>query len=215
MAKLSRAPDIKRLRATPPSLITIGPNLTLHRIYKRSGAHPTLWNTFRNFGPVSRFDHHLLDDNGDAHLQERSMLYAAADTPTALAEYFQDDDRRINRLRDQPWLVSFRLPGQLQLLNLTDTFCVRVGASMKLTSGPFTSAQAWSRGFYETYPEIQGVYYPSPLTNRPTIALYDRSNHDSLFPANTLMHRELKSPLQHKALIIASAEIGYTRMALS
>ena len=138
MAKLPRAPDITRLRATPPSVITIGPDLLLHRIYKRGGTHPTLWNTFRNFGPVSRFDHHLLDDNGDAHLQERRMLYAASDVPTALAEYFQDDDRRINRFRDQPWLVSFRLPRQLQLLNLTDTFCVRAGASMKLTSGPFT-----------------------------------------------------------------------------
>ena len=74
MAKLPRAPDITRLRATPPSVITIGPDLLLHRIYKRGGTHPTLWNTFRNFGPVSRFDHHLLDDNGDAHLQERRML---------------------------------------------------------------------------------------------------------------------------------------------
>lgn len=210
MSKLPRAPDMERLRATPPSLITIGPNLMLHRIYKRGGTHPTLWNTFRSFGPLSRFDHHLLDDNGDAHLQDRSVLYAATDIPTALAEYFQGNDRRINRTRNQPWLVSFRLPGRIQLLNLSDTFCVRVGASMKLTSGPFTSAQAWSRGFYEAYPELQGLYYPSSLTNRPTIAFYDRSNHDAIFPANTRMHRELKSPLMHQALIIASHEIGYT-----
>ncbi len=209
MSKLPCALIMERLRATPPSLITIEPNLMLHRIYKRGGNHPTLWKTFRNFGPLSRFDHHLVNDRGEAHVQERSVFYAATDIPTALAEYFQGNDRRINRFRDQPWLVSFRLAGQVQLLNLSDTFCVRIGASMKLTSGPFTSAQAWSRGFYEAYPEIQGLYYPSSLTNRPTIAFYDRSSSDTLFPTNTRLHRELKSPLMHRALIITSHEIGY------
>lgn len=210
MAKLPRAPDVERLRATPPSLMTIGPNLPLHRIYKRGGEHPTLWNTFRNFVPLSRFDHHLLDDNGDAHLQDRGVLYAATDIPTAVAEYFQRNNRRINRFRDKPWLASFRLPGQVQLLNLSDTFCVRVGASMKLMSGPFANAQAWSRGFYEAYPKIDGIFYPSSLTNRPTIAFFDRSNHNTLFPTHTRMHRELASPLMHKASIIVAHEIGYT-----
>ena len=57
MAKLPRTPDLARLRDTPPSLRTVG-GIRLHRIYQRSGGYPTLWNSFRHVGPLSRFDHH-------------------------------------------------------------------------------------------------------------------------------------------------------------
>lgn len=209
MAKLPREPDIDRLRATEPRLITIGSDQPLHRIYKRGGAYPTLWNTFRHYGPLSRFDHHLVDDRGDPCEQDRGILYGATDLPTAVAEFFQRNQRRVNRSRHQPWLVSFTLANEMRLLDLTDTFCVRIGASMKLVSGPFAHAQTWSRGFYEAYPKIHGIYYLSSLTNRPTIALYERANNPSVFPANTRLHRALADPLLHKALTIIVDEIGY------
>ncbi len=208
MAKLPRAPDLDRLRATKPTLINLGPDQPLFRIYNRGGAHPTLWNTFRYFGPLSRFDHHLLDDDGNPCLQERGIFYAATDVPTSVAEFFQHNRRRVNRTRNQPWLVSFALASEVRLLNLTEVFCVRVGASMKLVSGPWVYAQNWSRGFYEAYPEIEGLYYLSSLTNRPTVALFERVN-ASLFPANTRFHRALADPLIHKALIVIVDEIGY------
>ena len=86
MAKLPRTPDLARLRDAAPSLRTVG-GIRLHRIYERGG-FPTLWNAFRHVGPLSRFDHHRLDlDRRTA--QPRGTLYAAADIPTAVAEFFQ------------------------------------------------------------------------------------------------------------------------------
>lgn len=209
MAKLPREPDLDRLRSIEPGLISLGPDLALHRIYKRGGAYPTLWNSFRHYGPLSRFDHQLSDGRGKPFQQERGILYAATDIPTAIAEFFQRNQRRVNCTRHQPWLVSFKLASEVRLLDVTDTFCVRVGGSMKLVSGPFAHAQAWSRGFYQAYPEIAGLYYLSSLTNRPTIALYERANTPTLFPESTRFHRALADPLMHKALNIIVDEIGY------
>ena len=209
MAKLPRAPDTERLVAAQPTVVTLGPDQPLFRIYKRGGEHPTLWNQFRQFGPLSRFDHHLPNKENEPYLQNRGVLYAASDLPTAVAEFFQHTRRRINRFDQSPWVAAFRLPGEVQLLNLTDTFCVCVGASMKLTTGPFSHTQAWSRGFYDAYPNIHGLYYLSSMTNRAAVLFYDRANQRELFPPTTQMHRPLESPLMLKPLAIAAKEIGY------
>lgn len=209
MPKLPRTPDVDRLRATPPSVITVGPDRLLFRIYKRGGDHPTLWNQFRHYGPLSRFDHHQFNADGEPDFQARGVLYAAADLATAVAECFQHRRRRIDRSDQNPWLAAFRLPGEVRLLNLTDTFCVRVGASMKLITGPFSHTQPWSQGFYDTYTDIQGLYYPSSLTNRPAIMFYERVNKHDLFPPTTQLHRPLDSPLMLKPLTITAKEIGY------
>ena len=96
-------PDLARLRDTAPSLRTVG-GILLHRIYERGGPFPTLWNAFRHVGPLSRFDHHRVAVDGLA-AEPRGTLYAAADIPTAVVEFFQTT-RQINRTRRQPWLVS-------------------------------------------------------------------------------------------------------------
>ena len=209
MPKLPRAPDVERLRATPPAIIEIGPDIQLFRIYKRGGDFPTLWNQFRHYGPLSRFDHHVPDDADDPCSQSRGVLYAASDLATTLAEFFQHRRRRINRYDQVPWLAAFRLPGTIRLLDLTDTFSVLVGASSKLFTGPFRHSQAWSRGFYDAYPDIQGLYYRSSLTNRITVVFYERTDTQQLFPATTGMHRPLDSPLMLRSLTIAAQEIGY------
>ena len=167
-----------------------------------------MWNSFRCYGPLFRFDHHLVDDYGDPCLQERGIFYAATDVPTTVAEFFHHNRRRVNCTRNQPWLVSFTLAAEVRLLNLTNMFCLRVGASRKLVSGPWLHAQNWSRGFYEAYPEIHGLYYLSSLTNQPTIALCERAN-TSMFAGNTRLHRTLADPLMHKALTVIVDEIGY------
>lgn len=207
MAKLPRTPDLARLRNAAPSLRTVG-GIRLHRIYERGGGFPTLWNAFRHVGPLARFDHHNRLDLDSRTAQPRGTLYAAADVPTAVAEFFQAT-RQINRTRRQPWLVSFTLSGEVRLLDLTDAFCVRIGASAKLVSGPFVHAQNWSRGFYEAYEEVHGLYYRSSLTNRPAVALYERANRLDLFPINPVFHRSLADPTLHKALVMVGEEIGY------
>lgn len=209
MAKLPQEPDLDRLLAIKPSIKILDPNQVFHRIYKRGSDFPTSWNTFRYFGPLSRFDHQLVNEQQRPVLQTRGILYAASDIPTAFAESFQYNRRHVNRNRDQPWLASFRFDSALQLLDLTDTFVVRAGASMKLTSGPFTYSQNWARGFYEAYPSIQGIYYFSSLTNRPTIALFERADDGHLFSKATLLHRALADPLMFTAIASVVDEIGY------
>ena len=206
MAKLPRTPDLARLRDTAPSLRAVR-GIRLHRIYERGGNFPTLWNTFRHVGPLSRFDHHRPSLDSPA-AEPRGTLYAAADIPTAVAEFFQAT-RQINRARRQPWLVSFMLSGELRLLDLTDAFCARVGASAKLASGPFAHAQNWSRGFYDVYEEAHGLYYRSSLTNRPAVVLYERANQPDLFPTNPVFHRALADLTLHRALVMIGEEIGY------
>ena len=115
----------------------------------------------------------------------------------------------MNRIRLRPWVVTFNLVSDLSLLDLTGTFCVRAGGSMKLVSGPAVYSQNWSRAFYECYDDIHGLYYPSSLTNRPVIALYERALAVNPFPDTPGFHCELSSPLVIKRIRRACQEIGY------
>ena len=209
MAKLPNEPDLAKLLEIEPSIKTLDPGHVFHRIYKRGSDYPTNWNTFRYFGPLSRFDHQLVDEQQRPVLQERGILYAAGDIPTAFAETFQHNRRHVNRYRDQPWLASFGFDTTLHLLDLTDTYVVRAGASMKLISGPFTYSQNWARGFYESYPSIDGIFYNSSLTNRPTIALFERADNENLFSSATVLHRALSDLLMFNAISSVVNEIGY------
>lgn len=209
MAKLPRAPDPDRLRQLEPHLIRIPAGTLAVRIYHRGGAHPSLWNAFRCFGPTgARFDHHELAEAGGPCEQSRGIVYLARDVPTALAEVFQRT-RAVDRTHERPWLVALTFACELSLLDLTDTFCVRAGASMKLVSGPTVHARNWSRGFYDCYPGIHGLYYPSSLTNRPVIALYERAAELGPFPRAPRFHRALSDALLIEPLRNACREIGY------
>lgn len=209
MAKLPIEPDLERLRGLSPTIISIPTGTMLHRVYRRGGEHPTVWNAFRHFGPTAaRFDHHLRDHKKRAYLQDRGIFYAATDIITALAEVYQDK-RAVNRTANQPWLVSYALASPITLLDLSGTFPVKAGGSMKLVSGATLYAQNWSRGFYDCYPEIHGVYYPSSLTNRPVVAVYERAVSLKLFPLNPQFHRALRDALLLEPIRNACKEIGY------
>ncbi len=210
MAKLPRQPNLGRLRALEPAVITLPAGTEVHRIYFRGGAHPTRWNALRYFGPTSgRFDHHLPDDKGRGQIQERGITYVAADILTCLAEVFQGALRTIGRTRGSPWLVSFLLAADVRLLDLTGTFALRAGASMKLMSRPVSYAQNWARGFYEVYTDIYGFYYPSSMTNRPAVALNERVDLLEVFPRTPTFHRALSDPLLLTPLRNAARDLSY------
>ena len=210
MAKLPRQPDLERLRALAPAVITLNAGTELHRIYYRGGAHPTRWNALRHFGPTgARFDHHLPDAEGRGQLQERGITYAAADILTCVAEVFQGTLRTIRRTQRSPWLVSFALESDVRLLDLTGTFALRAGASMKLMSGPVSYAQNWAHGFYEVYTDIHGLYYPSSMTNRPAVAFNERLEAVAVSPQTPTFHRALSDPLMLTRLRNAARELNY------
>jgi RES domain len=176
----------------------------LWRLYFRGGRHPTAWNTFRAFGPTrGRFDHQL----PPPRVQERRILYAAGHGPTALAEVFQEG-RTVDRTTRDPWLAAFHLRRPISLLDLSGIWPTRAGASMALSSGPRPRAQRWSRAFYEAYPGIDGLFYPSSMSgSRPALAFYERAL-DAL-PRTPELHRPLLDPALLPILRRVASDLGY------
>lgn len=210
MTKLPRHPDLATLAALEPDIGTVPAGTQLFRIYRRGGAHPTRWSELRYFGPTSaRFDHHLPDANGAPTIGERGISYVSSSVTTALAEVFQVD-RAVDTVRGEPWLVGFELARDVNCLDLSGAFALRAGASMQLVSGPRSISQNWSRGFYENFPNIEGVLYPSSMTNTTVYAFYERVDQLGVpLAARLTVHRQLGDPTLHTALKNACREIGY------
>jgi hypothetical protein len=99
----------------------------------------------------------------------------------------------IDRARNDPWLVGFRLARSLTLLDLSGTWPTRAGASMALNSGARDRARLWSQRVYEDYAGVEGLLYPSSMdANEPTLALYERA--EAALPDRPLLHRALSDP---------------------
>lgn len=204
MAKLPEPPAASDLAlvAADTRLLSIG--TLLWRVYFRGGRHPTLWDTLRAFGPTDgRFDHHL----DPPALQQRKILYAAADGKTCLAEVFQAT-RLIDRSGRDPWLVGFALANDVELLDLSGSWPTRAGASMAINSGSRPRARRWARAIYDAYPQLAGLYYCSSMqANAPAVALTDRAV--AAIPQRPRFHRPLRDPALLPALSNAAADLGY------
>lgn len=211
MAKLPRRPDLTRLACLPPPVKTLPAGTLLWRVYFRGGPHPVDWCDLRYFGPLphSRFDHHRPDADGLPQLQARGILYAGEDARTCFAEAFQQT-RVIDRAHKRPWLVAWKTAGALALLDLTGIFPTQAGASMALMTGPRTAARAWAQGFYESYPALHGLYYPSSMhANQPAIAFTERSLAAGAWPTNPAFHHALADETLLTVLRNAARDLGY------
>ncbi|WP_230467715.1 RES family NAD+ phosphorylase [Lujinxingia vulgaris] len=193
-------------------LQNIGPDIyeffegeSLLRIYSRGGDYPCEWDSYRRFGPVNaRFDHH--PEPSQVH-PEHGIYYAALELSTCLAETFQDT-RTISLSRRAPWLAVFAPTRALRLLDLTGSWPTRAGASMKINTGPRPITRAWSRQFYEAFPEIDGLYYPSSMyANQPCIALYERA--EAAMPTEPQFIRALNQPELLGDVKRSAMAIGY------
>ncbi len=206
LAKFPEPPSPAELAAhVSPAVRNVPSGNLLWRVYFRAGQHPTTWNRFRSYGPVSsgRFDHH----DPPPHLQERAILYAAAEGPTGLAEVFQDT-RVIDRHRNDPWLVAFEIDAALDLLDLTGPWPTRAGASMAISSGPRPRAQRWAHAIYRAYPVLHGIYYPSSMDgNRSAVALFERAL--PAMPKQPRFNRALAEPPLLIPIASAAARFGY------
>ena len=208
-AKLPHSPDRRILQRLTQPVFPVPAGTILHRIYFRGGRYACTWKSLRHFGPAdARFDHHKRDRSGRPFDQARGIICLASDIPTALADVFQVG-RMVDRERHQPWLASFALTREVRLLDLSGMFCVQAGGSMKLISGPKTYARNWSRAFYACYGNIEGICYPSSLTNRPVAALYERVSQSPPFPSTPALHRALTDALLVDPIRGACRDIGY------
>jgi hypothetical protein len=210
MPKFPRARAAADIERVPLDIHSLPKGSVLARVYFSGGAHPTAWNDFRHYGPANgRFDHHLPDGNGGSRVQERSVLYCATDAKTSIAEVFQHT-RRIDRVRDAPWLVVFELQRLVPLLNLTGAYPTRVGASMAINTGSRIRAREWAQQFYTAHRKLQGIYYASSMhANRPAIVLNDRAEMAAVLPSHPRFNRALADDVMLDVLKHAAASLGY------
>lgn len=180
----------------------------LWRVYNRKGNHPTNWYDFRFFGPTpSRFDHHLRDIEKNSYVQDRGVIYVGHNGPVCLAEFFQSA-RVIDRHFREPWLVGFKPTRELKLLNLKSLYTTKIGLSTAIHSGPKNRARAWSRVFYDTYTDIDGLCYASSMHNNDdSFVLYERAR--SSIPHLPVFHAPLNDRRLEKVMFKVSAAIGY------
>ena len=193
-----------------PAVKTLRQGTTLARIYFSGGKYPTAWSQTRHFGPTNaRFDHHRLDAKGQPWVQPLSVLYCATDATTCLAEVFQHT-RRIDRIRDAPWLVVFKLQRSLRLLDLTGAYPTRVGASMAINNTSRVRAREWARRFYPAYPDLHGIFYASSMhANLGAVVLNDRAQALDTLGAHPEFNRALADDALLDMLKHAAQSLGY------
>ncbi len=201
---MAKFPEPPATLAVPADLRVAPTGTRLWRVYFVGGARPGTWSGFRYFGPTAaRFDHH----DEPASVQAKGILYAATTPTTCLAEAFQAA-RVVDRAAHQPWLVGFDTVRDLTLLDLTGVWPTRAGAPMAINTGPRPRAQRWSRLVHATYPDAEGLYYPSSMhANQPSVALYERAG--SALPTAPAFNRALADPALAPRLSAAAASLGY------
>jgi hypothetical protein len=204
MATFPEPPPKAQLQAIGPDIAILHAGTGLWRIYFRGGPHPTTWDQFRKYGPTNaRFDHHTTP----TRIQKRSVTYLAENGPTCLAEVYQDT-RTIDRGRDNPWLVRFETVRDVSLLDLTNLWPTKAGASMAINSGSRAKARKWSRAIYTAYANVEGLLYCSSMHgNRPAVTLYDRAI--STMPATPTFNRALLDPSMTTILSNTAVKLNY------
>lgn len=209
MAKFPEPPPLATLYSVPAEITILVSGTILWRIYFRGGQYPTHWSTFRFVGPTdARFDHHTPSVDG-VTLQDRGILYAALNGVTCIAEVFQQH-RVIDTVRAAPALVGFVIQRDLSLLDLTNSFPTRIGASMAINTGARSRARRWAQRFYQAYPDIVGIRYPSSMHgNAPAVALNERAIPSEFLPERPIFHRLLADPSLWRILQGTAEELGY------
>jgi hypothetical protein len=208
--KLPDPPSVDVVRGVTHAVKKLAAGTSLARVYFTTGEYPTRWNEFRHYGPTgARFDHHLTAARGEPFSQARSIMCCATAADTCLAEVFQET-RRINRTRRAPWLATFVLKQDVDLLDLTGAFPTRVGASMAINTDSRARAREWAKVFYEAYDMLQGIYYPSSMNgNEPAVALTDRAEQSACLPGYPELNRALADDVLLDILKRSAEKLGY------
>lgn len=181
------------------------------RIHRASGEHVLDWDGFRTWGPLPsmRFDPHP-PPVGD---HDEGVLYVAMDNPsagdlaashalaTALAEVFQGT-RLIDTISGAPHATSWFPTRMLRLLDITEGWALRNGASASLTAAPRNVCREWSRAIREQHPDLDGLLSRSTMTGGHNIVLFDPAR-DSLPTAP-----EFSRPLRHPTVADLITAIG-------
>jgi hypothetical protein len=132
----------------------------------------------RVFGPLARFDPHVRDRHqrprDDPH--SRSVIYLAADLPTALAEAYPGlwPEVPICPHTRAGWVSPHR---PVALLDLTGNGAMAIGAVGTLQWGdePRRRTQRWARRIYEQYDHLNGIRYQAAHQGGESVVVWDRA----------------------------------------
>lgn len=177
----------------------------LWRIMRTSGRHALPWNTLRAWGPVQhmRWDpHRPLPHEQPA----RAVMYTATDVLTSVAEVYQHD-RFVDVHSDDPFLIGFTPTRELELLDLTGTWLLRCGSTTSQIGAPRAACRAWASGIAEAYPELDGLWVSSSVTNRPVAVLFAPAQ--AALPSEPEFSRSVAVGETRLVVHAAAAEIGY------
>ncbi len=142
------------------------------RIYHQDRLTPTAL-TRRTYGPIHRFDH---QDGSPSTI--RSVIYAAEELPTAVAEVFYDEGQPGDEVLVCPqWQVASLAPAApVQLTDLRGDGAMAIGALPSLSIGnvSLSLTQAWARQIY-TDLGTDGIIYPGAHNLASCVVLWERS----------------------------------------
>ena len=85
---------------------------------------------------------------------------------------------------------------------------MNAGTIAKVCSGSHRIAQQWSRYFYETYEDIDGIIYPNGHNNDTAIALY-REGHRCSGNAKSRQTPEWHINQEQPHFLCSSGDYGY------
>lgn len=202
----------------PGDTLRLKKDTPVGRIYFAGGAHPSTWDGFRRFGPVSsmRFDHHSPPPREHS---KRAISYVApsrgrkgsAYDPlvTCICECFAATGTIDLRL-GEPWFVLWTPARRLSLLDVVDgPWITRAHGNGAISTGPRGTSRIWARAIYRTYPGVDGIFYQSStLPMMRSVALFDRaqdavpSRYQVALP---LTHPGLRAPIRRIACSLGLA----------
>ena len=190
----------------PPNPLhcTLASGSVLLRIFDPT-SHRTQALTFRNFGPINRFDHQRISSQVDrAQDPERGIYYAGFTLSCCLVECFGDSG--VVELKDQK-ICQVQLTRDLTLLDLKDNGAMRAGSVAALSKvADRKLSQEWSRYFYEQtslYGQIDGISFRNAHNDEEAIALYERTQSALMCPDDQILrldHPSLRPAIQQAAL---------------
>lgn len=165
--KQPRTPSGPLTRDDGDLLTVTGP---VWRVHRTEGEHVLAWNVLRQWGPAANCRWEPHPEPCAVHPGE-GVQYVAVDLATAVLEAYQGT-RIIDPHTGRPRATSWTPTRPVRLLNLTDDWCLRNGATAALTSGPQSWCRRWARVIRETWPDLDGLWTYSVLTGRGTITLW-------------------------------------------
>lgn len=134
------------------------------------------------------------------------MIYLATDLATALAERFQEE-RAVDRALGSPHLTAFATTTDLDLIDLTGPWPLRVRASHAINTSRRDVTRQWARAILAAWPDTGGLWHTSSMTAERCIAIYDPGT--VVFPDRPALSVPLDHPGLTDRLVSATIHIGY------